>query len=431
MILRELEVSNYRPFRSERFAFSERVTVIAGVNGRGKSAILDGLSLLLSRLLPQVTPARGGYKYLKPQDVHQGEQALKISLSASFEDIPINFTIDYAPAEGMKPGKLLPQIRQEIRRIYGDPQRVGDAAPIAVYYTTDRAAYRLPKRLLTGLPQGQSAAYHGALFNRQIDFRDFMGRYRGWADSIARGEDRDHKNQRTLEMIDRAVQEFLPGFSDVRVGLDPLRLLVSKQGQILDLTQMSDGERSLLAMMIDLCRRLVLANPELDDPLQGTGVVLIDEVELHLHPQWQRGIVEKLRRTFPRMQFILTTHSPFVVQTLRPGELRLLGENLDDEALQDPGEYSNRGLEEVATKVMGIEDPNIVPRYTQMLEAAREYYHLLETAQPGDQPQLDELKARLEELVEPFPDEPAYRAFLEVQRVAAFREGNQKGEGAQ
>ncbi|AFO46528.1 MULTISPECIES: AAA family ATPase [Pseudomonas putida group] len=431
MILRELEVSNYRPFRSERFAFSERVTVIAGVNGRGKSAILDGLSLLLSRLLPQVTPARGGYKYLKPQDVHQGEQALKISLSASFEDIPINFTIDYAPAEGMKPGKLLPQIRQEIRRIYGDPQRVGDAAPIAVYYTTDRAAYRLPKRLLTGLPQGQSAAYHGALFNRQIDFRDFMGRYRGWADSIARGEDRDQKNQRTLEMIDRAVQEFLPGFSDVRVGLDPLRLLVSKQGQILDLTQMSDGERSLLAMMIDLCRRLVLANPELDDPLQGTGVVLIDEVELHLHPQWQRGIVEKLRRTFPRMQFILTTHSPFVVQTLRPGELRLLGENLDDEALQDPGEYSNRGLEEVATKVMGIEDPNIVPRYTQMLDAAREYYHLLETAEPGDLQQLDELKARLEELVEPFPDEPAYRAFLEVQRVAAFREGNKKGEGAQ
>ncbi|NWK76918.1 AAA family ATPase [Aquitalea sp. LB_tupeE] len=429
MILRELEVSNYRPFRSERFAFSERVTVIAGVNGRGKSAILDALSLLLSRLLPQVTPARGGYKYLKPQDVHQGEHALKISLSASFEDIPVEFAIDYDPAEGQRPGKLLPQIKREIRRIYGDPQRAGDAAPIAVYYTTDRAAYRLPKRLLTGLPQSQSAAYHGALFNRQIDFRDFMSRYRGWADSIVRGEDRDQKNQRTLETIDRAVREFLPGFSDIRVEQEPLRLLVSKQGQTLDLTQMSDGERALLAMMIDLCRRLVLANPELDDPLQGTGVVLVDEVELHLHPQWQREIVEKLRRTFPRMQFILTTHSPFVVQTLRPGELRLLGENLDDEALQDPGEYANRGLEEVATKVMGIEDPNIVPRYTQMLDAAREYYQLLETAQPGDEQQLGELKARLEELVAPFPDEPAYRAFLEVQRVAAFREGNRNGEG--
>lgn len=173
---------------------------------------------------------------------------------------------------------------------------------------------------------------------------------------------------------------------------------------------------------------LVLANPELDDPLQGKGVVLIDEVELHLHPKWQREIVEKLRGTFPCMQFILTTHSPFVVQTLRPGELRLLGDSLDDDALQDPGDYSNRGLEEVATKVMGIEDPNIVPRYTHMLEAAREYYQLLETADPRDEQQLGELKTRLEELVAPFPDEPAYRAFLEVQRVAAFREGNQSGD---
>lgn len=430
MILRELEVSNYRPFRSERFSFSNRVTVIAGVNGRGKSAILDGLSLLLTRLLPQVTPAKGGYKYLRPQDVHQGEHALKLSLSASFEDIPVDFSIDYDQADGQRPTKLLPQIKREIRRIYGDPQRAGDAAPIAVYYTTDRAAYRLPKRLLTGLPQDQRAAYHGALFNRQIDFRDFMSRYRGWAESIARGEDRDQKNQRTINTINRAVSEFLPGFSDVRVEPDPLRLLVSKQEQSLDLTQMSDGERSLLAMMIDLCRRLALANPELDDPLQGAGVVLVDEIELHLHPQWQREIVEKLRRTFPRIQFILTTHSPFVVQTLRPGELRLLGENLDDEALQDPGEYANRGLEEVATKVMGIEEPNVVPRYTQMLDAAREYYRLLETARPGDEQQLAALKARLEELVEPFPDEPAYRAFLEVQRVAAFREGNSDGEGA-
>lgn len=429
MILRELEVSNYRPFRSEHFAFSDRVTVIAGVNGRGKSAILDGLSLLLTRLLPQVTPAKGGYKYLRPQDVHQGEHALKISLSASFEDIPVDFTIDYDPAGGQRPTKLLPQIKREIRRIYGDPQRAGDAAPIAVYYTTDRAAYRLPKRLLTGLPQDQRAAYHGALFNRQIDFRDFMSRYRGWADSIARGEDRDQKNQRTINTINRAVSEFLPGFSDVLVEPDPLRLLVSKQGQLLDLTQMSDGERSLLAMMIDLCRRLVLANPELDDPLQGAGVVLVDEIELHLHPKWQREIVEKLRRTFPRIQFILTTHSPFVVQTLRPGELRLLGDSLDDEALQDPGEYANRGLEEVATKVMGIEEPNVVPRYTQMLDAAREYYQLLETAKPGDEQQLGVLKARLEKLVEPFPDEPAYRAFLEVQRIAAFREGSRNGEG--
>lgn len=415
MILRELEVSNYRPFRSERFAFSDRVTVIAGVNGRGKSAILDGLSLLLTRLLPQVTPAKGGYKYLRPQDVHQGEHALKLSLSASFEDIPVDFTIDYDPADGQRPTKLLPQIKREIRRIYGDPQRAGDAAPIAVYYTTDRAAYRLPKRLLTGLPQDQRAAYHGALFNRQIDFRDFMSRYRGWADSIARGEDRDQKNQRTLNTINRAVSEFLPGFSDVRVELEPLRLLVSKQGQVLDLTQMSDGERSLLAMMIDLCRRLVLANPELDDPLQGAGVVLIDEIELHLHPQWQREIVEKLRRTFPRIQFVLTTHSPFLIQSLREGELIRL-----DREDGDFAEYSDRSIEDISENVMGVPTPQKSRRYLDMMDTAERYYRLLHAGDKSDEAQVQELKRQLDELSEPFSDDPAFQALLRLERAAVL-----------
>jgi predicted ATP-binding protein involved in virulence len=77
MILKELIVESYRPFVNERFPFSSKVTVIAGVNGRGKSSILDALSLLLSRLLPQVTPASGGYKYLGPRDVHGHGQHLK------------------------------------------------------------------------------------------------------------------------------------------------------------------------------------------------------------------------------------------------------------------------------------------------------------------------------------------------------------------
>lgn len=426
MILRELVVSNYRPFREERFPLSPQVTVIAGVNGRGKSAILDALALLLSRLLPQVTPARGGYKFLQPKDIYQGEEAMQLSLSVSFEEIPVDFSIDYDTANGQRPKKLLSQVKRSIRRIYGSPDREGDAAPIAVYYTTDRASYRLPKRLLTGLPQDQAAAYHGALSHRQVNFRDFMSRYLTWTETVARREDQGEKNERTISAIERAIGEFLPGFSGLRVESAPLRLLVSKHGKTLDLTQLSDGERSLLAIMIDLCRRLVLANPELHDPLQGAGVVLVDEIELHLHPRWQREVVEKLRRTFPRIQFVLTTHSPFVVQTLRDGELRLLGENLDEEALEDPGEYANRGLEEVTTKVMGIEDPNVVPRYTQMLDAAREYFQMLETAKVGDEQHLKALKVRLDKLIEPFPDEPAFKALLEVQRAAAFKEGHRE-----
>ncbi len=424
MILKELGLENFRAFPSERIKFSERVTVIAGINGRGKSSILDALSLLLSRLLPQVTPARGGYKYLQAGDIHLGTTELQLKLFASFKDIPVEYPIRYSAEQGQKAGKILPQVRQAIKKVYGDPQREGDAAPIAVYYTTDRAAYRLPKKLLTSLRQDQSAAYHGALFNRQIDFRDFMSRLAAWTRALERNEDPYNLNKRTIEAINRAIGIFLPDFGNIQICHQPLKLIATKRGQEIDLVQMSDGERSLFAMVIDLCRRLALANPDLSNPLDGSGVVLIDEVELHLHPTWQREIVEKLRTTFTQVQFVLTTHSPFVVQTLRAGELLLLGNGEDERGFLDPGEYTNRGLEEVTTKVMGITDPNVVPRYIRLLDTAREYYRLLETAQPDDEQQLEHLKCQLDSLVEPFPDEPEYRAFLEVQRVAAFKEGS-------
>jgi predicted ATP-binding protein involved in virulence len=416
MILRELVVSNYRAFRDERFQFSERVTVIAGVNGRGKSSILDGLALLLSRLLPQVTPANGGYKYLRPQDIHYGESALTLSLAATFENIPIDFSIDYDLQRGQRPTKLLPQVKREIRYIYGNPHRMGDAAPIAVFYTTDRAAYRLPKRLLRGLSDTQAAAYHGALSNRQVDFRDFMSRYLTWRDGLQRGEDRLGVRRQTLDAIDRAIRVFLPEFENVEVLIEPtLRLVVSKRGQQLDLTQLSDGERSLLAMMIDLCRRLSLANPELDDPLQGTGVVLIDEVELHLHPQWQREVVEKLRLTFPRIQFILTTHSPFLIQSLREGELIRLDREDGDFAA-----YSDRSIEDITENVMGVPTPQKSQRYLDMVDAAEEYYRLLREGAPSNALQLAALKSRLDELTEPFSDDPAFQALLRVERIAAL-----------
>ena len=100
--------------------------------------------------------------------------------------------------------------------------------------------------------------------------------------------------------------------------------MVDKDGETLDLSQLSDGERSFLAMICDLGRRLALANPRLENPLYGSGVVLIDELELHLHPKWQRQIVHKLTTTFPRCQFIATTHSPQVVASVEPDQVLLL-----------------------------------------------------------------------------------------------------------
>jgi predicted ATP-binding protein involved in virulence len=135
------------------------------------------------------------------------------------------------------------------------------------------------------------------------------------------------------------------------------------------------------------------------------------------YTQWQTEVVEKLRTTFPNVQFVVTTHSPFIVQTLRPDELILL----DDMPI---GDFSNRGIEEIATKIMGIEDPTVAPRYTEMLDVAKEYFRALEGLDVTrlSAHQRGALKRKLDKLTQPYADNPAYQAFLELQRVKKMEE---------
>ena len=374
MRIRELTLRNYRVYAEHpSFKFADRFTVVAGINGRGKTALLDGLALLCSRFLPLVSSARSRYRTITPPEVNLGTVSAELGMKVNCAGIPLEYKLTYdKERQQIKTTKLPVAVKREVKNAYGNSTRADDAAPLAVYYTTDRAGYRLPQKLPTEVPRGQAAAYSGALFNRTVNFRDFMARYRS-AVTVERTERADNPSylgDRAVTAISRALTTFLGGFENLRVQEEPLRLLVDKDGVALDLSQLSDGERSFLAMICDLGRRLALANPLLDNPLHGAGVVLIDELELHLHPKWQREVSEKLRRTFPNIQFIATTHSPFVIQAIRPGELI----NLDPDKF---GEYADKSIEDIAENVMGIDLPQKSERYRQMMNAAEEYFRLL------------------------------------------------------
>ena len=85
-------------------------------------------------------------------------------------------------------------------------------------------------------------------------------------------------------------------------------LIITKDGLDIDVNQLSAGEKSVILLIADLAMRLTIANPSLENPLEGEGIVLIDEIDLHLHPQWQRNILPALLATFSKCQFIVTTH---------------------------------------------------------------------------------------------------------------------------
>ena len=119
---------------------------------------------------------------------------------------------------------------------------------------------------------------------------------------------------RQLTAVRNAIASFMPNFTNLRVRRKPrLHMSIDKDGETLNVLQLSQGEKSLMALVGDIARRLAMMNPALENPLHGDGIVLIDEVDMHLHPTWQRSIIERLTATFPNCQFILTSHSPLVI----------------------------------------------------------------------------------------------------------------------
>lgn len=408
----EINITNYRGFNEEvKFLFSKNLTVIAGINGRGKTAILESLSFVLSQLLPQISPAKREFRKINRLDFHEGTNKFTISIKTNCAGIPLDYSIncDYGDLK-IVTTKLNSALRNTVKNAYGDPSRGDDQAPLVVYYTTDRSGYRFPKKPPTVTTAGQAMAYNGGLSNRTVDYIDFIARFRVVSTPLGDEGGKGSWRLKALNAINDAIESFLGGFADLHVDSHPPRLLIQKGDELLDIRQLSDGERSLIAMISDLGRRLSLANPELENPLYGAGVVLIDEIELHLHPKWQIEVTEKLRTIFPNIQFIVTTHSPFILQSARQGEVI----SLDGDLAVDP---FGKSLEEVAKYVMDVNNIEYSPRIKQMKETAKEYFSLAEESKTAEPARKLEIQQQIIRLLAPFTDNPAYTALLESKGI--------------
>jgi len=197
--------------------------------------------------------------------------------------------------------------------------------------------------------------------NLSSELNDFLTQFREESNVLKTGASVDtvDVNERFLRVVSNAVSQFLPGFNDFRIQYEPvLDMLVDKNGTSLSVLQLSQGEKSLLALVADIARRLVLLNPSREDPLQGDGIVLIDEVDLHLHPEWQQQVILQLLLVFPNIQFLISTHSPQVLSTVPRGNIRVLSEDIAGiPNAFSYGEPSN----DVLQAVMGVDPQPPVP----------------------------------------------------------------------
>ncbi len=155
-----------------------------------------------------------------------------------------------------------------------------------------------------------------ALEKKITEWEEYLREKENLFDSVANLSQSFKNNNVALSKLHylRIAIELFTDFKNIRIERQGTpKMVIEKDGEKLDVNQLSQGEKSLLALVGDIARRLAILNPSLDNPLHGEGVVLIDEIDLHLHPKWQQNLIDKLIKTFPNVQFILTTHSPHIV----------------------------------------------------------------------------------------------------------------------
>ena len=222
-----------------------------------------------------------------------------------------------------------------------------------------------------------------------------------------------------LQSIRNAAKAALEGCTGLKFDFEQGRVMVEFEDEhTTPFEHLSDGQRTMLGLFCDLARRAAILNPHLggNASAETAGVVLIDELDLHLHPKWQRRIIEDLRKTFPNIQFICTTHSPFLIQSLRSGEELIM---LDG---QPTAQLANKSIEEIAQGIMGVSHPEVAQRYGEMKSVAKNYLETLEEAAIAPEEKLEVFKQRLAESIAPYADNPAFQAFLEMKRTVKLGE---------
>ena len=295
--------------------------------------------------------------------------------------------------------------------------------PIVAFYDTERVIFDRTERW-SGFKKEftRYSAFEGALSSHT----NFQGLFE-WFYFKENEELREQKARRDfgyrlrdLSNVRHAISSMLDDVSDPHMEMDPPRFMVSvgtgRNSEKLALDQLSGGYRAVLALAADLAWRMAQGNPHLDDPLESEAIVLIDEVDLHLHPSWQQRILDDLVRTFPKAQFVVSTHSPQVLTTVGPEHIVELYRGEDGRVVAGSPASATYGAEagDVLTTVMRVDE-----RPENDFKITLDRYRRLVSSGDGESPKARDIRKQLERMS---PHDPALdRADLEIRKRKLFK----------
>ena len=413
MKVTRLNLANYRDARALSIELNPKLNVFVGVNGSGKSTVLDAIAIMLSWAVSRINHPGASGRPIVESDITNGKSTSSIQLLYEAEGKTIEWKLSkvrkgHATSEGKSNLQELNYYAKGIQsKISETSEKVN--LPLFVYYPVNRAVVEIPSRIRGKHLFDLLAAYDGAL-SSGANFKTFFEWFRE-RENLEK-EILGYRNQSALPGLGtpvkyqfpdpqlKAVRSALTGvledFSDFTIRKSPPRMEVKKNGKRLTVNQLSGGELILIAMIGDLARRMAIANPDSTKPLEGSGIVLIDEIDLHLHPKWQRMIVPKLLEVFPNCQFIISTHSPHVITHVHPESLFLLEQTDSGIVARKPNESYGKNVDRVLEDLMGLET-------TRPDEVDSDLHSIFETIDAG---KLEEARSQITDLMQKIGADP-------------------------
>lgn len=381
MKLTKLHIENFKGFETLDVDFHPNFNIVVGINGTGKSTLLEASKIAIGSLFLELDKIKDKISSpsILPENVrlHNLETQYPTIIHAFAEiDSELCTSKDSCSVEWKRVlekhrGKTTKIQAREMSRISDNLQKIirrneDKPLPLIAYYSTDR--FKKEKKDVGVTAKGSRLRGYYNAMDQLTNIKFFLELFK--TETLYELQHQEKSIQ--LAVVKRAVEECIEDCAKIYydVSYDKLLIDVKSANELIPFFSLSDGVRTTLSLVMEIAFRCYLLNPYLgiDAAKLTEGVVLIDEIDLHLHPTWQKKIVADLRRAFPNIQFIVTTHAPLVIGSLKEGALFNISENKLYQFQNQFGRDANAILKEMRTEPMDDELQNDIDNYFILIE---------------------------------------------------------------
>jgi predicted ATP-binding protein involved in virulence len=404
MRIEKIEIENFRGFKGKHeVSFHPNLNVFVGVNGAGKSSVLDLIGMFIDKFLEDIHNDFPKFRIsefdVNIDSVDTINNIILVDEDKLFKIESLSFNLNYYKIKSQNSTKLnLRSPDYKFVRTFENIKKERINIPIFKHYSQGGQRYKPDS---SNDIQDESLTYNQLSVHKDLlGYFDNFKNFSNWFNTQSIAEEQDKIRLRktnhedpNLKFVRKAIYCFFKTFNNIDIkniktnsnSDDSHYLTVEKQNEIFILGQLSNGERLLLLLVADIASKLAIANPSLDNSLNGKGIVLIDEIETHLHPEWQREVIPALTDTFQNIQFFITTHSPQVLGSVDNQSVIII-ENFEfKKAPHTKGRDSNS----ILTDVLGSTTRDI--KYEKAFE---QLYDLIDNPD-----KVEEAKAKLRQMM--------------------------------